>query len=288
DHKDQNVNQFLIEKNQNPEIISHLWDILAIGALNTTIDKADASIFIRTLKTIFFEGNDASCIYMASTNLNDLFINNAVEYINSHNGVISLNETVKALVFEKGATIKIITEKRELDKFDYIITAIPPHAFQKITNNIILPDLNKVFSYSSILNIHIKLKEEIFLEPFYALLESDIHWIFNKGKHITLVTSSAEKYMEMDYNNIIGQFCSELKNYFPIFNSSMILDFLVIKEKRATFIPDNKTEIYRKKLINNFGNLFIAGDWVNTGLPSTIESAILSGQKAVNSIGSSL
>ncbi|MCK9279401.1 MAG: hydroxysqualene dehydroxylase HpnE [Melioribacteraceae bacterium] len=286
DHKNQTVEQFLIEKKQNSQIISHLWDILVIGALNTTIDKADAAIFIRILKTIFFEGNDASSIYMASTNLNDLFINNAVDYLNNHHGIISLNETVKELVFENEKITKIITDKREILEYDFVITSIPPYAFQKITNNKIIPNLDEVFSYSPILNVHIKLKDNIFSEPFYTLLESDIHWIFNKGKHITLVTSSAEKYMGMDYNNIIGQFCSELKNYFPIFDVSMILDFLVIKEKRATFIPTKKTEKFRKNFINNYGNLFIAGDWVNTGLPSTIESAILSGQMAVNSIGS--
>ncbi|KUO59194.1 hypothetical protein APF79_11275 [bacterium BRH_c32] len=286
DYINQTVEQFLIEKNQNPKIISHLWDVLAIGALNTTIDKADATIFIKILKTIFFEGNDASCIYMASGNLNDLFINKAIEYINSHTGIISLNESVKELVFENEKTIKIITDKREILDFDYLISTVPPYSFQRITNNKIIPNLDKVFDYSPILNIHIKLAEDIFSEPFYALLESDIHWIFNKGKHISLVTSSAEKYMGMSHNNIIGQFCSELKNYFPILNHSMILDFLVIKEKRATFIPNKKTEIFRKNLTNNYGNLFIAGDWVNTGLPSTIESAILSGHMAVNSIGS--
>lgn len=287
DHKDQTINQFLIEKNQNPNIISRLWDVLAIGALNTTIDKADASIFIKILKTIFFEGNDASCIYMASTSLNDLFINKATEYIKLNNGTISLNESVSELVLEGEKVIKIISDKREIIDFEFVVSSVPPYAFQRITSNKIIPNLDKLFSYSPNLNIHIKLAEDIFPEPFYALLESDIHWIFSKGKHITLVTSSAEKYMGMTYNNIIGQFCSELKNYFPILNHNMILDSLVIKEKRATFIPNNKTENFRKKLTNNYGNLFIAGDWVNTGLPSTIESAILSGQMAVNSIGSS-
>ena len=39
--------------------------------------------------------------------------------------------------------------------------------------------------------------------------------------------------------------------------------------------PNSKTEIK---------NLFLAGDWINTGLPSTIESAVKSGRMAADLI----
>ena len=58
----------------------------------------------------------------------------------------------------------------------------------------------------------------------------------------------------------------------------------MIKEKRATFVPDNKTIDKRPDIKTKVKNLFLAGDWVNTGLPSTIESAVKSGRRAVEEI----
>jgi len=51
-------------------------------------------------------------------------------------------------------------------------------------------------------------------------------------------------------------------------------------EKRATFVPTINFEEQRAKIKSPLKNLFLAGDWVNTGLPSTIESAVKSGKIA--------
>jgi len=54
----------------------------------------------------------------------------------------------------------------------------------------------------------------------------------------------------------------------------------VIKEKRATFVPNISALVTRKRISRNMQNLFIAGDWTNTGLPGTIEGAVKSGKLA--------
>jgi uncharacterized protein with NAD-binding domain and iron-sulfur cluster len=50
----------------------------------------------------------------------------------------------------------------------------------------------------------------------------------------------------------------------------------VIKEKRATFIPDPGSTKLRPLQRTEADNFFIAGDWTKTGLPSTIEGAVRS------------
>jgi uncharacterized protein with NAD-binding domain and iron-sulfur cluster len=56
--------------------------------------------------------------------------------------------------------------------------------------------------------------------------------------------------------------------------------FRVVKEKRATFAQDPETVAKRPGPVTSLGNLLLAGDWTNTGLPATIEGAIRSGRKA--------
>ena len=59
-----------------------------------------------------------------------------------------------------------------------------------------------------------------------------------------------------------------------------ITNYKIIKEKRATFIPSINILDKRPNCETNIKNLFLAGDWTNTGLPSTIESAAKSGRIA--------
>ena len=61
-----------------------------------------------------------------------------------------------------------------------------------------------------------------------------------------------------------------------------ISNYKIIKEKRATFIPSNDILDKRPQQKTNIKNLIIAGDWVDTGLPSTIESAVKSGRVATD------
>ena len=37
-------------------------------------------------------------------------------------------------------------------------------------------------------------------------------------------------------------------------------------------------------MITNYSNIFLAGDWIDNGLPATIEGAVTSGYKAANHI----
>ncbi|MEW6702140.1 MAG: FAD-dependent oxidoreductase, partial [Bacteroidota bacterium] len=71
-------------------------------------------------------------------------------------------------------------------------------------------------------------------------------------------------------------------------HTEMVVDWRVIKEKRATFIPDIASNYIRKNFNLYFENLIFAGDWVDTKLPSTIESAVLSGKFAAEKVISSL
>ena len=54
---------------------------------------------------------------------------------------------------------------------------------------------------------------------------------------------------------------------------------VVVREKRATFslAPGQPR---RPQTVTSVKGLFLAGDWIDTGLPATIESAVVSGYRA--------
>jgi hydroxysqualene dehydroxylase len=54
----------------------------------------------------------------------------------------------------------------------------------------------------------------------------------------------------------------------------------VIRERHATVSLTPAVEAVRPDAETGIANLFLAGDWVRTGLPATIEGAVLSGRRA--------
>jgi protoporphyrinogen oxidase len=276
------VIEWLLKEKQTKNLIKSFWEILAIAALNTDIKKASANIFATVLKEIFFRGNKASVIILPLFGLTESYCDDTFRFISGKEGSISFSEPVIGLNAQDNVIKEIVTTKRVISDFDYIITAIPLFALKKIvTENNFLPGLE--FEYSSILTAHLFLKENRFGNTFYGLLDSPVQWVFNKGTHLTVVISNVDKIIDASKEEIIELILSELKKYIHL-ERSEINTYKIIKEKRAAFIPSNDILDKRPSAYTPFKNLFLAGDWTDTGLPATIESAVKSGRLAADAL----
>lgn len=290
--KNLTVHQWFLLEGQNEKIRESFWDFLAVGALNTSITKASAKAFADILKEMFSKGNEASTIILPFEGLTDCYCNEAQTFIEKNGGVINLSEQVTGFEIENEEVNEIITSNRTITDFDYVISTVPWLAVKSFEVRLqdtshnprrFLDDLNLIFEHSSILTIHIWLKENKLSEDFYALIGSPIHWIFTHKGHITLVKSDANEIIDKPKEELFEMAATELKKYAGI-EKEEIKSYKVIKEKRATFVPDNKTIDKRPNAKTKIKNLFLAGDWINTGLPSTIESAVKSGRMVAEEI----
>jgi len=280
DLKKLTVIEWLLLEKQTANLIKSFWELLAVSALNTEIKKASANIFASVLKRIFFRGNAASVIILPSLGLSETYCDNALSFINGNNGNISLSESVIKLTFQENVIKEIITSKRVITDFDYLISTLPLYALKKVINgNNCFPDFE--LEYSSILTVHLFLKENRFENTFYGLIDSPVQWVFNKGSHLTVVISNADKFIDASNEEIINLILSELKKYI-LLESSDLTKYRIIKEKRAGFVPSNNILDKRPSAYTPYKNFFLAGDWTNTGLPATIESAVKSGRTAAD------
>ena len=273
-----NVKEWLEENHQSKNVISSLWEMIAVGALNTNIKKASALIFHELLMKMFFKGNFSSTIILPKYSLTESYVTNAKNFIEENYGEIKLSSSVDEIIIAYDKVIGIKINGEAFNDFDFLISAIPFYSIQKIIPRNILDD-NISFEYSSILNIHIWLKNNPLPESFYGLIDSPVHWIFNKNDHLNIVISDADYLMSKSSEEIIEMCKTELKKFAGI-NKSEIIEYKVLKEKRATFIPTNNIIYSRPGSKTKIKNLFLAGDWTDTGLPSTIESAAKSGRIA--------
>lgn len=276
---DQSVRDLLSANGQSSNTIKTFWELVVVSAMNTPIEVASAELFVEMIKIIFLSGKKNSAIIIPNTGLSEALINPARDLILSEGAAISCSERVLKIETDEERVTKVITLSREITDFDYVVSAIPAENLSKIISENLKSRVNiPSFKYSPIISVNLWLDKNPLKEKFYGIIDGEFHWLFNKGEYISLIKSAAKIMVDSDETELIERAKSELKKYFTILNNVEIIDSKIIKERKATIIADSNSVKARKKLSYNFNNLFVVGDWINTGLPGTIESSVKSGK----------
>ena len=277
---------------QTDNLIKYFWEPFILAVFNTRPEKVSVEVFLNVIRLGFVE-KDNSALVIPDTDLNELLIDKALNYLKRSNSEVYLNKRIKQVVInEQTDNMKvenILTEDNEKIYSDYFISAVPFFTFKKLFSEEIYYQNNfksELIMASSIVSVHIFTEEKIPDEMIphnsfgmTGLIGTIVQWIFRRGdKHLSLVISGADDLQITDMSNEeIYKICiKDLNNTIKDFNKVRISGYKVIKEKRATFIPDTESLKYRPKQKTVYENLFVAGDWTDTGMPATIESAVTS------------
>ncbi|MFN3874252.1 MAG: FAD-dependent oxidoreductase, partial [Ignavibacterium sp.] len=152
------VLDWLKKEKQSEKSIRIFWEIISIGALNTSTDKASAKIFCYILKEIFWKDKNSCRIILPSLPLSKTFCEPATNFIKRNGGEVIYSERCTSLEFDDEKVIKVKTEKNVYEDFDFVVSAVPFYALEKIIDTSFL-DMQPEFHYSSILNVHLWVKD---------------------------------------------------------------------------------------------------------------------------------
>ena len=113
-----------------------------------------------------------------------------------------------------------------------------------------------------------------------------MQWMFNKngGRYLQLVVSASRELTARSRSDIISLAVADLAAFFPKVSEARLLKAHVVKEQRATFSAAPKTESLRPSCATAVPNLFLAGDWIRTGWPATMEGAVRGGYLAAEAV----
>ena len=271
--------EWLSRNNAGDNEIKYFWKLLAVGALNADLGTVSTKLFRKSFRTIFMTGGDSFKFILFKRGLSELFAEPAIRFLENHEAEIRLSEKAISFSAAEGKIKCISTNKNKYEYFDAVVCTIPHFNLLRLGNGLIYP-ANFEFNYAPIVTIHISLSENPFSERFYSLLGSGFDWLFVHDTHVSMIKSAAWELAELPKEKILKAALSELDKYFTIFHKDLFIGYKVLKERKATFIPDVKTEKKRSEVCSNFENFILAGDWTNTGLPATIEGAVHSGKIA--------
>jgi squalene-associated FAD-dependent desaturase len=289
------VDKWLTSCNQTDECKENFWNVIATATLNESPEQASASLFLKVLREAFLNGRDGSVLMIPNKGLSDLYVDDAQRYIHEHGGEVINRTRVRRVIFadQRAAAVELSTARRLRARA--FVSSVPlldvlsvlPKRSGGLPRGI---GEKGEISHSGILTINLWLDRQVMDRDFVSLLGSRIQWVFNKrkivldgrdeGSYLSCVISGAGELLSWKNESLVELAVEEVARAYPETRSAKVVHSLVIREKRATLSSSSRMEKFRLPAKTQWRNLFLAGDWTDTGLPSTIESAVTSGFNA--------
>ena len=272
---------------QSENLCKCFWNPLAIAVLNELPERASADLFAEVLRRVFFAPAAASRIVFPKVGLSDLCAEPAARAIEKAGGMIEAGPAVEGVEIEGGRATRLSIRGRPEIRADAVILAVPPPALPTL----LPPGLRSATGIAELRGAPIVSAHFWFKQPFAAprmagFLDGPIHWLFTppmqpeSGRYVTLVVSGAHDLVTKAQDEVMRIARRELDRYLPQTRALEVVDALVVKEPQATFAATPEEQPHRPRTRTAIANLFLAGDWTDTGLPATLESAVVSGERA--------
>jgi squalene-associated FAD-dependent desaturase len=276
---DRSVARLLDDHRQSGTLRTHVWEPLCVSALNTPVDSASAQVFVNVLRDGLTGARAASDLLIARTDLGRLFPEPAAEYVKAHGGSISLGAPVRRIAHVPGGY-----RLNDAQLFSGVVIACGPHQAGPLL--VQLPELGdalsriSAFSYEPIVTCYLQYPESVSLPvTMLGFSRGILQWVFDRGRLggpkglFAAVISASGAHEELPKEKLVARIEAELKAALGALPAPRWSQ--VITEKRATFScspalkrPGGNTPI---------PGLLLAGDYVASDYPGTLEAAVRSG-----------
>jgi uncharacterized protein with NAD-binding domain and iron-sulfur cluster len=113
-----------------------------------------------------------------------------------------------------------------------------------------------------------------------GIINATTEWLFTYPGRLSTTTSGADRLLEQSREDLAATIWKEVAAIAGL--SGEMPPWQIVRERRATFAATPAENARRPGSKTALSNLYLAGDWTDTGLPATIEGAIRSGNRAAD------
>ena len=264
-------------------LYERFWEPLAVAALNTPAGSGAACLLWPVLRETFAQGEAACRPRIARLGLSNAFIDPALEFLRRHGAAVRLGRRLRGIDFAHGrvAGLDFGAESIGLREGESVVLAVPPVAAVALVPSLTVPGES-----NTIVNAHFRLGEPAGLPvdlPFVGLVGGTAHWLFVRGDVASITISAADALAAEPAEVLARKTWHDVATALGL-DRTAVPAYRVVKERRATFDQTPSAVRRRPGTRTAFANLYLAGDWIATGLPATIEGAVRSGHMAARAI----
>jgi squalene-associated FAD-dependent desaturase len=283
------VRDWLVACGQAPRLIELLWEPLALAALNQSIDEAASGPFVETLGRMFGPEPDDAALVVPAAPLDELYAEPARAWLEARGSLVRTN--ARARVLTDGGRTTGVEVRGETILAPTVIAAVPwfalPSLFDIPPSELrpLLADAAATAA-SPIVTVNLWFDRRVMDGLLVGLPGRRFQWVFDKAavfgrprSHLSLVSSGAAPVVAQSNDELVEAALREVREALPRARHAELDHAIAVRERQATFslAPGQPR---RPGTATAIEGLLLAGDWIATGLPATIESAVVSGHWA--------
>ena len=289
---------------QSEKAVENVWNLLVKPTLNDDVRDVSAAMGLMIVQEGMLAGYHSSDIGYAVDDLQAAIGDPATEYLTQQGCQLMLGLPITNLPVRGDEVLGVELGSGERITGDVYLSALPADALLKVLPEYVVND-HPLFgnlrglATSPIVNVHLWYDRPVMDWDFCALVDSPLQWVFNQtrfpakgseagagisSQHVCVSISAAWDYIDQPREALAQIFISEMAEVFPLAKEAQVVRSVVVKQRNATFRCLPGAGDLRAGCKTPISNLFLAGEWTDTGWPSTMEGAVRSGYNAAAAI----
>lgn len=286
-----------------PRVARLLWEPLCLAALNTPVATASARVFANVLRGAFAGAGDASDYLIPANDLSAIFPDTAAQFIAARGGEVRAG--AHAQVVAAGRSEVILAVDGSAEVAGSVIVAVGPHQLRQAFAAEALaqhPSLSaaigalEMLAYEPIVTIWLGYATTFAMPgPILRLDDAPGQWVLDRpdvlmavpaterpalGQLLAVVISASGPHMASPHDELARIVDAQLRRLKPTLPPCVWSQ--VIAEKRATYACTPQRP--RPAGARFAPGIYLAGDYVDTEYPATLEAAVRSGIAAAEAV----
>lgn len=288
------ADEWLASIGQSAQTCSLVWNPIAQWLTGNDLSIMSADAFVRSIKPLFLSTRPESRISVVQASLQACIVQPIIQALTQGNATILCNTEATQLRYEADRISGILLRNGSLLQSDWYVAALP---LQQLTP--LLPErwmtrygyfqhLAELQSIDSTI-FHLQVEQPCPIPRLVLLSDRPFHSI-----HATAATPERTNFSLITTDNRIAPSSPDfnvdsaipglLKSLKLLQSESRILSTHHRKISSTILSLKPGTKLHRPIQRSPIANLFVAGAWTDTGWPSNLESAIVSGNRSADAI----
>ena len=285
---------------QSERVVSNLWNVLIEGTLNDNVREVSASMGLMIVQDALLDGKHTANVGYPNAPLDEALVRPARDYLGKLGVSVIMGCPIHCVNTDENSIVRSVTTgDGAVMQADAYVSAAPFWTLANVFSGAMAqsPTIRRLSNLqtSPIVNVHLLYDRSVMEGDFCYFLDSPLQWVFNStgifggeistnSQALSVSISAAWESIDLERPELVKHITNEMSYAFPKTENATLLDAVVVKQRNATFRCTPGANRFRPGPRTESPNLFLAGAWTNTGWPSTMESAVISGYNAADAV----
>ena len=252
---------------------------LLLAALNVDPPEGSAGLAGAVVRETLLAGGQACRPLIARDGLSAVLVEPAIKLLQDKGASVRFSHELRELATSRGQVTELNfgDDSIAIAPGDAVVVAVPPRSATSL-----LPGLKTPTKFRAIVNAHFRFDPPRDAPPILGVVGGLVEWLFAFPQRLSVTISNGDRLVDMPREELAQAIWRDVCKAGSV--AGELPPWQIVRERRATFEATPEQNALRPGVATGLKNLFLAGDWTDTGLPATIEGSVRSGDRAADHV----